>query len=103
MRGKYMSTKTYPKKTDKNFSVDFKKTIVKQYFYGAKVNYLSKEYNVSKVTIYNWIKKYPLDVENEIEIEGASPKNVKSLINENELLRQELDILKKAMMIIAKK
>lgn len=41
----------------KRFSDEFKKQIVELYNSGSSVSYLSREYGVTNVTIYKWIKK----------------------------------------------
>ncbi|OWZ82669.1 transposase, partial [Natranaerobius trueperi] len=39
----------------KNYSDDFKKTVVDLYHSGTSVKDLSSEYGVTEVTIYKWI------------------------------------------------
>ena len=41
-----------------NFNEEFKKMIVEMYEGGEPVSKLSDEYDVSRPTIYNWIKQY---------------------------------------------
>src|SRR5699024_12007844 len=62
---------------------------------------LSSEYGVSEVTIYKWIKDFtPVD---ESDKESLTSKEVAEIQKENLKLKQELEILKKAMAIFAKK
>jgi len=85
----------------KRYNNDFKKMIVDLYHSGSSVKDLSSEYGVSDVTIYKWIK-------NLTPIEGTegkemTPKDVDAVQKENLRLKQELEILKKAMTIFARK
>lgn len=83
----------------KQYSPDFKLEIVKQYRLGTAVNKLSSEYGISEVTIYKWIKLYaPVD-----GIVDMTKAEVLSVQKENERLKQEVDILKKAITIFATK
>jgi transposase len=88
------------KPTGKKYNDDFKKTIVDLYHAGNSVKALSSEYGVSEVTIYKWVKEFtPISSE-----EGSlTPKELAEIQKENLRLKQELDILKKAMAIFAKK
>jgi len=89
------------KNTGKKFNEDFKKTVVELYHSGSSVKDLSSEYGVSDVTIYKWIKAYT-------PVKGAegkpvTPKEITEIQKENLRLKQELEILKKAMAIFARK
>ena len=88
-------------KNGKRYNEDFRKTVVDLYHSGQSVKTLSSEYGVSEVTIYKWIKTYsPIETSNGEEI---TPKDVEAIQKENLRLKQELEILKKAMAIFAKK
>lgn len=88
------------KRAGKTYNDEFKKTIVDLYHAGNSVKDLSSEYGVSEVTIYKWVKEFtPISSE-----EGSlTPKELADIQKENLRLKQELDILKKAMAIFAKK
>ncbi|KOO47183.1 transposase [Priestia koreensis] len=88
------------KRAGKTYNDEFKKTIVDLYHAGNSVKDLSSEYGVSEVTIYKWVKAFtPISSE-----EGSlTPKELAEIQKENLRLKQELDILKKAMAIFAKK
>ena len=88
------------KRAGKSYNEEFKKTIVDLYHAGNSVKDLSSEYGVSEVTIYKWVKAFtPISSE-----EGSlTPKELAEIQKENLRLKQELDILKKAMAIFAKK
>ncbi|WP_322555759.1 transposase, partial [Sporosarcina beigongshangi] len=46
----------------KRYNQEFKQTIVELYRSGTSVSDLSREYGVSEVTIYKWIKAhYPIE------------------------------------------
>ncbi|MEK5331891.1 transposase [Lysinibacillus sp. FSL W8-0992] len=83
----------------KQYSPDFKLEIVKQYRLGTAVSKLSSEYGISEVTIYKWIKLYA-PVDGMVDMTKAE---VLSVQKENERLKQEVDILKKAITIFATK
>ena len=78
------------------YNDDFKKMLVDLYRSGSSVKELSSEYGVSEVTIYKWIKDFT-------PVEGVDGKEVDAIQKENLRLRQELEILKKAMAIFARK
>ncbi|MGE7090126.1 transposase [Lysinibacillus sp. NPDC048646] len=83
----------------KRYSSDFKLELVKQYRLGTAVSKLSSEYGISEVTIYKWIKLYS-PVEGVVDMTKAE---VLTIQKENERLKQEVDILKKAITIFAPK
>lgn len=83
----------------KRYSPDFKLALVKQYRLGTAVSKLSSEYGISEVTIYKWIKLYS-PVEGGVNMTKAE---VLAVQKENERLKQEVDILKKAITIFAPK
>ena len=92
-----MSTKN----NGKRYNDDFKKMIVDLYHSGSSVKDLSSEYGVSTVTIYKWINDLtPIEGTGDKEI---TPKDVDAIQKENLRLKQELEILKKAMAIFARK
>lgn len=82
---------------NKRYSPDFKLELVKQYRLGTAVSKLSSEYGISEVTIYKWIKLYtPVD-----DVTDITKAEVLTVQKENERLKQEVDILKKAITIFA--
>jgi transposase len=92
-----MSTKN----NGKRYNDDFKSMVVDLYHSGSSVKDLSSEYGVSNVTIYQWIKDLtPIEGTSDKEI---TPKDVDAIQKENLRLKQELEILKKAMAIFAQK
>src|SRR5699024_10327033 len=89
------------KKNSKRYNDGFRKMVVELYHSGQSVRDLSSEYGVSEVTIYKWIKDFtPVDESDE---ESLTSKEVAEIQKENLKLKQELEILKKAMAIFAKK
>ena len=85
----------------KRYDEDFKKMIVELYHSGSSVSDLEREYGVTNVTIYKWIKDY-----SEIEIDENTTVTKKEMLEvkrENEKLKEELAILKKALSIFAEK
>ncbi len=80
---------------------DFKSMVVELYHSGRPVKELSSEYGISEVTIYKWIKNLsPLGASEE---ETLTPSDLKKVQKEMKRLREENEILKKAMAIFAKK
>ena len=85
--------------SQKKYNKEFKQTVVELYRSGTSVNQLSSEYGVSEVTIYKWIKLHsPIEGTNEL-----TAAEVAAIQKENLRLKQEVDILKKAMTIFAQK
>ena len=88
-------------KNGKRFSDEFKKQIVELYNSGSSVSYLSREYGVTNVTIYKWIKESsPIQISDEKQITAKEYEKLKKRIAE---LEMENDILKKATAIFARK
>ncbi|NLW29149.1 MAG: transposase [Erysipelothrix sp.] len=84
-----------------NFNDEFKKMIVEMYEGGEPVSKLSDEYNVSRPTIYNWIKLYKT-----IEIsddETTDLNEVMKIKREMAKLKEENEVLKKCITIFSKK
>lgn len=84
-----------------NFNEEFKKMIVEMYEGGEPVSKLSDEYNVSRPTIYNWIKLYKT-----IEIsddETTDLNEVMKIKREMAKLKEENEVLKKCITIFSKK
>ena len=81
----------------KRYNEDFKEMIVELYQTGSSVADLSREYGVTAVTIYKWIKQY-----SEIEIDENTTITKKEMLEiqkENKKLKEELAIFKKALSI----
>lgn len=83
----------------KRYNQEFKQTIIELYRSGTTVSKLSSEYGISEVTIYKWIKLHS-PIEGTDELTAAE---VTAIQKENLRLKQEMDILKKAMTIFAQK
>lgn len=83
------------------YTEEFKQQIIDLYNTGSSVNYLSREYGVSNVTIYEWIKESsPIKVSENEEITSKEYEKMKKRIAEIEM---ENEILKKATAIFARK
>jgi transposase len=83
------------------YTDEFKKQLVDLYQAGSSASYLSREYGVSNVTIYKWIKEFsPIKVSEEEEVTSKEYEKMKKRIAE---LEMENDILKKATAIFARK
>lgn len=85
----------------KQYTEEFKNTIVELYNSGKSLAELSSEYAVSKSTITGWIKKKkPVNIDKDKTITAAE---YQAIIKKNKQLEEELEILKKAMGIFARK
>ena len=71
------------------YSMEFKKHIVKLYNKGSRISTLSKEYNVSRVTIKKWITEYSLNEEASKILE----KQIEKINDENQILRDSNKII----------
>lgn len=85
----------------KSYDETLKKTIVELYEKGKSASELAREYDLSVKNIYNWTKLYGT-----IKAEDGTITNNKEIMElkkENARLQQEVEILKKAMVIFTKK
>ncbi|GAY78722.1 mobile element protein [Sporolactobacillus inulinus] len=83
------------------FNDDFKKMIVDLYQSGTLVKDLSSEYGVSETTIYKWVKKLkPIEL---ADGKSITQDDYVKLQKELNRIKEENEILKKAMAIFAKK
>ncbi len=85
----------------KKYNAEFKPMVVELYKTGRSVKELSREYGVSEVTIYKWIKQIsPIASIDDTEI---TLEEIKRMRQEMLRLREENEILKKAMPLFARK
>ena len=85
----------------KSYDEDFKKMIVELYENKKPVCELKREYGLADATIYRWINEY-----GKIKTETGEITNnheIKRLKKENLKLKEELEILKKAIAIFTPK
>lgn len=83
----------------KRHNQEFKETVVELYRSGTAVSQLSSEYGISEVTIYKWIKQLtPVS-----DKHAMTPAEINAMLKENQRMAQEIEILKKAMTIFARK
>lgn len=79
----------------KTYNAEFKSMVVELYKTGRKVKELSREYGVSEVTIYKWIKQSsPIASIDDTDI---TLEEIKRMKQEMLRLQEENEILKKAM------
>lgn len=83
------------------YSNEFKNTVVELYNNGKSLSELNSEYGVAKSTISTWVKA-STPIIKDIN-ETMTFKELKELKKEMAKLREENEILKKAMAIFAKK
>ena len=85
----------------KKYNAEFKSMVVELYKTGHSVKELSREYGVSEVTIYKWIKQIsPIASIDDTEM---TLEEIKRLRQEMLRLQEENEIFKKAMTIFARK
>ena len=84
----------------KTYTNEFKTMIVELVLSGKEVKEVSSEYSLSESTIRTWVKKKA-----PIEIEGKTTnlEEINKMKKENAKLKEENEILKKAMAIFVKK
>lgn len=87
-------------KGQKRYTEEFKETLVELVKSGKTLGELSSEYGISKSTINGWVKNCkPVAIDND---ETISMKEFKTLKKEMAKIKEENEILKKAMAIFAK-
>lgn len=87
----------------KVYDEDFKKMIVELYESKKPVCEIKREYGLVDATIYRWINEYG-KIKTETETgESTSNHEMKKLKKENLKLKEELEILKKAIAIFTPK
>ena len=86
-------------KHGKRYNEEFKITIVDLYNSGSSVANLSKEYDVSTPTIYNWIKLY--DEHQSPDGDTMTTKEILEMKKEIQKIKRENDILKKTLKILS--
>lgn len=85
----------------KQYTEEFKNTIVELYNSGKSLAELSSEYALSKSTITGWVKKNkPISVDKDTTITASE---YQAMLKKNRQLEEEIEILKKAMGIFARK
>ena len=69
---------------------------------------LEREYEISRGSVWRWTKQYGTELESSgeanpvrREVRSAEAERIRKLERENEILRQERDILKKAIAIFS--
>lgn len=92
------------KKNQSDYTDEFREQIVKLVFSGKSAASVAKEYSIAKSTVHSWIKKYEnsgsfRDKDNFTAKEAELIK----LRKENKQLRMEVDLLKQAALIMARK
>lgn len=83
------------------YTVDFKQTIVELHQNGTSVQDLVNEYGLASQTVYKWIKLYGKDQKASAEL--PTLHEVQMMRKEMAKMREENEILKKALTIFAKK
>ena len=86
---------------NKRYDEEFKKTIVDLYNSGKSATELEREYGISRSTIYEWIKDYsPIQTD---DGEITNNKEIQALKKELARIKEENEILKKAVAIFSKR
>ena len=82
--------------SNKRYDDLIKKKVAQLYLQGKTVSDLGVEFDVSPTSIYTWVKSYK-------DQNDFSEKDYKKILKENTRLKQEVEILKKAMTIMNSK
>ncbi len=82
----------------KKYDDTFKKTVVELHASGQSVSSLSKEYGVAQSVLYKWIDRYSKD-----KSSGTSKDELLQMKRENAKLKEQNEILKKAIVIFTNK
>jgi transposase len=92
------------RKNQASYTDEFRDQIVKLAKSGKSVRQISKEYEVSKTAIYMWIEKYEKSGSFR-EKDNRSEEETELIVlrKENKRLEMEVDILKQAALIMARK
>ena len=85
----------------KKYDENFKKMIVELYENKKPVCEIKREYGIPEATLYRWIKEYGTVKTDTGEI--TNNHEIKRLKKENLKLKEELEILKKAIAIFTPK
>lgn len=88
-------------RTNKKYDEDYKKNIVKLIESGKPISDIEREYGINRKNIYNWKYKYGTITTPDGNI--TSNNDLEKLRKENRLLKEENEILKKAVAIFTKK
>ena len=91
-------------KNQNDYTDEFREQIVKLVTSGKSVRLIEKEYGISRTTIYAWVKKHEntgsfRDKDNR----SAGETELIQLRKENKQLRMEVDLLKQAALIMARR
>lgn len=84
------------KSTATRYSKEFRESMISLSQTGRSANSLSKEYNVSVSTLSTWIRQADPNDRNVLSIKE------RELLKENKRLKEEIDILKRAAVLLAK-
>ncbi|OJF02808.1 transposase [Weissella confusa] len=81
------------------YSPEFKQSLVEMHNQGRSYTELAVEYGPSADSIRNWVKLYTV---HEVDSEKWTQADVNALQKENAKLREELEILKRAAVLLSK-
>lgn len=81
------------------YSPEFKRSLVEMHNQGRSYTELAAEYGPSADSIRNWVKLYTV---HEVGGEKWTQADVNALQKENAKLREELEILKRAAVLLSK-
>ena len=91
-------------KNQNDYTDDFREQIAKLVKSGKPVGQIEKEYQISKTTIYTWVRKYENSGSfREKNNRSADENELIRLRKENKRLLMEVDLLKQAALIMARR
>ena len=85
----------------KKYNIEFKRMLVTMYEEGKQVTELCREYELSRPTLYSWIKAYGSIKTSDGEI--TSNDDIARLRKELAKVREENEVLKKCVTIFSKR
>lgn len=88
-------------RTYKSYDDEYKMNIVKLIESGKPITDISREYGLHRSVLYDWKKKFETITINEGNITNNA--EVEKIIKENKKLKEENEILKKAMAIFTQR
>ena len=90
------------KKANKSYTIEFKQSSAKLAAESDQpIAQTAKELGINETTLYGWVTKYSPKLKQKTTIKSEAEQELQKLRKENARLKQERDILKKAMAYFA--
>jgi transposase len=90
------------KKVNKSYTLEFKQSSAKLAAESDQpIAQTAKELGINETTLYGWVTKYSPKLKQKTTVKSEAEQELQRLRKENARLKQERDILKKAMAYFA--